>query len=781
MSRISALAMFFAFVLAMNCLAEDSTSVPTQIIKGRIVNSKTQRPVAGATVRLVGTKIGDYAGKDGYFKIKNVPPARYIIRASAVGYKSRRLNIVATSGKQEQLFIELEESYVTTDEVKVTARRNPFEPINESSLVSSTVFTIDDVERFAGSRMDPARMAQNLAGVVGADDLRNDIIIRGGSPSELLWRIDGLDVPNPNHFATQGATGGPVSILNSNVLDNSDFMTGAWSSEYGNKMSGVFDIQTRKGNFDEHEFLGQFGFNGFELGAEGPLPGKKNSFIANYRYSFLDLIEKMGINFGFSGIPRYQDGFVKTDLLSWDKNQLSFTGIFGVSSISIAPSGEDEVYTSDFALNNGTDFVSGGLTWQHLFSERSYGKALFGVVYNNYKTNLDSVTTDSADKVIDQTRMYDFESVEGYYTAKYSVHFSPNSNNLITAGVEGRLRFYDLYGEEFDPSVSNPWLMQRDGESLHTLSFVNWNWNISKSVTADFGIHSQYLEVNDKFTIEPRAALSWDFLPNHNLRAGYGIHRQSLPLLIHFAGDENEGLEFMQSSHYVLGYSYQIGLDAMLKVEGYYKDICKAPIERDEASSWSFLNAGANFGAVEGVGLEAKSVGLGRAYGADLSFRKNFSNHYYITATASYMRQQYKGSDGVWRFGAFDNVFAVNLLAGYEWVITPTFTIEFSGRYTIVGGGPYVPIDLEESRAHGETRREESEAYSVRSPNYSRTDFRIDFRENFDGFAIVSYVSAENVFNKQNVYDYQYDSNDDRIEAVSQLGFFFVGGFRIEF
>src|SRR6056297_1087006 len=143
--------------------------------------------------------------------------------------------------------------------------KNSFQPINEAAIVSSTTFSVDDVQRFAGSRMDPARMAQNYAGVLGSNDRRNDIIIRGGSPTELLWRIDGLDIPNPNHFATQGATGGPVSAINSMILDDSDFLTGAFPASYGDRLSGVFDLHTRRGNMENHEYYGQFGFNGFEF------------------------------------------------------------------------------------------------------------------------------------------------------------------------------------------------------------------------------------------------------------------------------------------------------------------------------------------------------------------------------------------------------------------------------------------------------------------------------------------------------------------------------------
>ncbi|MFH1050328.1 MAG: TonB-dependent receptor [bacterium] len=765
----------------LKCSFAEDNATPVSVVKGKVVNFKTQQPVQGVTVHVLETKYGIYTKGDGSFKISDVPVGRYIIKFSAVGFESVQYPIVLTSGKEEQLNIQIQERFIQMDEVKVTAEKNSFAPINESAIVSSTVFTLDDVERYAGSRMDPARMAQNFAGVVGANDVRNDIIIRGGSPTELLWRLDGLDIPNPNHFATQGATGGPVNAINSNILDNSDFLIGAWPSEYGDKMSGVFDLRTRKGNDEKYEFLGQFGFNGFELGAEGPLPGNKSSFITNYRYSFLDLMEKMGLDFGFSGIPRYQDGVLKMDFQPNDKNQISLTGMLGISAIKIAPSGKDDVFQTDYAINNGTNFYILCLNWQYLFNERSYGKLTIGAVDNVYINDVDSVETDENEKVVKITPFFTSKSTEGYYSMKYSFHYAPDTRHFISAGIENRFRYYNLFGKELDPNEPDPYLLDKDGTSNHLLSYINWNWRLAENLTSNIGVMSQYLGINDKVTVEPRLALSWNFLPLHSVNIGFGVHRQSLPLIIYFSGDKNKKLDFMQALHYVAGYSFHVSDNAIIKFETYYKDISKAPVDGDTASYWSFLNTGTDFGVNAGTGSVNTSTGTGRTYGCDLSFIKNFSENYYVTGTTSYIRQQYKGSDGIMRFGAFDNIFVANLLSGYEWVINPTFTIEFSGKYTIAGGSPYIPIDLERSIAENDTKYDRRKAYSVRKPDYSRFDIRIDFRNNYKSFSMVSYISIENVLNNENVYNYTFNNEDKKVDEVLQLGFFFVGGIRIEF
>lgn len=786
--------MAFAVVVLLLCLwgnatvlpaAAQTTETPVQTVKGTVHNAKTQQPIAGATVRVLATTVGAQSKADGSFRIERVPVGRHNVQVSCIGYEPIVYNVVVTSGKEEVLTIELIEQFIEMDEVTISGSKGSFTPINESALVSSTMFSVDDVERFAGSRGDPARMAQNFAGVLGANDQRNDIIIRGGSPTELLWRLDGLDIPNPNHFATQGATGGPVSALNSNLLDNSDFLTGAFPAEYGDKLSGVFDLRTRKGNRDRYELLGQFGFNGFEFMGEGPVPGVKGSFIANYRKSFLDIMESLGIELGWAGTPRYQDATVKFDADLSDNDQLSVTGLMGISDIDIKNSKLDNVYTGDTDVQNGTDIASLGITWQHLFSEKVYSRFLLGTVYARYRTGVDSVTTDNNHTVLSLTPWFDAASTEGYHTARYTVSYAASPQHYITGGVESRLRYYNLDEKRYtaDPFTRDgaTYRLHTDGSSLQLLSFANWNWRIADVLTSNIGLHTQYLDLNQKVSVEPRFSLSWALQPRHALTVGVSMHRQSQPLSLYLAATGNKDLDFTQAIHYVAGYSFQPLDDLLLKIEGYYKDISHAPVERDSATSYSFLNAGANFGSATGVVPHLVSTGKGKTYGAEVTLTKHFSEGYYFTATGSLVRQEYTGSDGVWRFGAFDNRFIGNLLAGYEWNISPTFTIEFSGKYTIAGGPLYTPIDIERSRKLHRTYYDNSQRFSQRHPDYSRLDIKIDFRQDFDGFSISSFLSVENVLNRKNVQRLVYNPRREVIQEVYQLGIFPVGGFKIEF
>ncbi len=770
----------------------ESPRSPAQTVRGTVLNASTQQAIPGATVRIAELTKGANTRSGGTFALQAIPPGRYTLRVSALGYEPYSTPLVVTSGKELVLTILLTEKIIKTEEIAVNGSKGGFTAINEAALISSNVFTLDDAYRFAGARGDVARMASAFAGVLSANDQRNDIIIRGGSPTELLWRLDGLDVPNPNHFATQGSTGGPVGAVNSNVLASSDFLTGAFPAEYGDRMSGVFDLRTRKGNDEKYEFMGQFGFNGIEAMAEGPLPfaergsnnGGGSSFLVSYRKSFLDILSALGVDFGAGGVPRYEDLSLKIDLNAGEHDKLWLTGLFGTSDIDIRQSKLDTVLSGYQDTRNGTDILSVGLNWRHFFSDRTFGTLLLGGVASRFRTDVDSLTASREFKSLSATPWYRNRALEGYATAKYTLSYSPDAQSVLTGGLETRFRFFDL--DEYRTTTTfSPTLFsaKASGNALQMFGFVNWNYRLSDALALNLGIQSQYLGVSNKATFEPRAAIAWNFAPAQTLTFGTGIYRQAMPLAVYFEstnGVNNRDLDFSQATHLVVGYSNQFAPEMLFKAEAYYKDYSRVPISGSTTNAFSMLNAGTNFGGISGTGLLVND-GKGRSYGAELSFTKHFSGGWYAQTALSLVRQEYAGSDAVWRNGAFDNQYIFNLLAGYEWKITETFTVEFAGRYARAGGSPRTPIDIERSRRFQSTVRDGSRAFSERNPDYERIDFRIDFRQNFNGFAIISYFSMENLLNRKNILSQSYNPLRDRVEEVGQIGRFFIGGFRIEF
>ena len=765
--------------------AQDSTTV-TQTVKGTIIDFDDQQKVAGARVHILGTKLGAISRSDGSFRIEHVPVGRRQIEVTLYGYETTGQDILVTSGKQVVIDLRIRSKVVQGGEVVVTGSDN-FSPINEAALVSATTFSVDEVKRFAGSREDPARMAQTFAGVVGADDQRNDIIIRGGSPLELLWRLDGIDIPNPNHFATQGATGGPVNALNVNLLSNSDFLTGAFPAEYGNKISGVFDLKTRKGNSERFEYVGQMGFAGFEGMIEGPLFTPGSSFIVSYRKSTLQIFHALGIDFGFAGVPEYDDLTLKADVPLSENDALSIIGLGGRSHIDINQSTQDTVLTGDFDISNGSDLGVLGASWKHIFNDRTIGTLSLSTVYQTYSTTVDSLTASADYKLLNKNLFYTDDSKEGANSAKYTVNYSANASHDFSAGIEGRLPFYDL--NEARTTTRNPGLpftLNASGTSQEILSFLNWQWRPTNELTLNTGLHYHYLAVSGKSSLEPRFGAQWNFVEDQSLNLGFGVHRQDQPLVVYFGNPANKTLDFTQSIHYILGYTNHFASDLLFKAEAYYKDISHAPVDRDSASSFSYLNAGANFGGVS-TDRSLASNGLGKSFGLELTMMKHFSDGYYLTATGSLFRQQFTGSDGIWRDGAFDNQYIVNLLAGYEWKLTPTFSIEFSSKFTLAGGAPYTPIDTVRARMFNSSGEfgpqyfEDGKAFSERYPTYQRLDAKIEFRKNYGSVSIIGFFTAENALDHKNILIYSYDPRTHSITQINQLGVFPYGGFRVEF
>lgn len=778
------LGVVFSLTLRAQGTGEESRPEFTQVVKGSVRDVQTGQPLPGAIISVADTRLGAVAGVDGSFRIESVPVGRHTIVVRSLGYETFSTISVVTSGRQTVLDAELLPS-VDFEEVEgvTVSGSEGGRTLNESALVSGTLFSVEDVKRFAGSRDDPARMAGNFAGVFSVDDQRNDIIIRGGSPTELLWKLDGIEIPNPNHFATQGATGGPVNALNANLLDNSDFFTGAFPAEYGGKLSGVFDLHTRDGNAEQFEFVGQMGFAGFEGMAEGPLPGADgSSFIASYRKSTLEVFDLLGISIGFDGVPKFEDVNAKVHLPLGSGHTLDAVVLAGRSDIELLESDEDDVFTGDVDIYNGTDLAVVGGTWTHLLSDKAVGKFSVSSVYSNYRTELDSLTTGESNEVISKDRWYEVNSSESYYSARYRLSWAPVRSHYFVAGLEGRALRYDLSEERFtvrDELDGNPFRIDASGTTGQALGFLGWTWRPADNWTFNTGLFTQYLGLNQQLSLEPRVGASWAFAPGHALSAGVGIHRQMAPLPVYFVYD-NQDLDYTSSTHYVVGYSVAPAQDVLLKMEGYYKDVSDAPVRADRADGFSLLNAGTEFGGIS-VDFPLANDGKGRSYGLELSLTKHFTDGWYLLATGSLIRQEYTGSDGIWRDGGFDNGFIGNLLGGYEWKISEGFSIDMSGKITWAGGAPYTPVDLDRSRLYNSTILDEERFFAERDDNYSRADVRIDFRQNFKGWSMSTFLSIENVLNTKNVLARLYDAQEGRIKVEHQIGFFPIGGFRIEF
>ncbi|CAN5537969.1 carboxypeptidase-like regulatory domain-containing protein [soil metagenome] len=764
----------------------------TQTVRGLVSDKLTKETLIGAVVLLVDSthKKGSLTDVDGNFRITNVPLGRQQFAVSFIGYKSQMLSAVVTSGKEVVFNVELEQSVIQGAEVKVIAERRKDKPNNEMATVSARSFTFEETSRYAGSLLDPARMAMNYAGVNGASDARNDIIIRGNSPLGLLWRLNGVDIPNPNHFGSLGVTGGPISILNNNSLDKSDFLTGAFPAEYGNAIGGAFDLQMRSGNNEKHEFLGQIGFNGLELGAEGPISKKNNSsYMMNYRYSTLGVFKALGLNFGAgSAVPQYQDITFKADINSKKAGKFSLFGIGGISYAETLDKDrdttEDNIYDNNMRQNGyfGNDMGVVGLTHVYLFDNTSYSKLTIAASTASQNYKIDSISTSDSSPV----PWYRNFSDQQKYSASYAVSKKFSTKNFIKSGLDIKQIDFSIHDSIFDNPIFRTHANSKGGSQLFQ-AFLEWQHRFSDKLSVNPGLHYQYFAYNNTYSIEPRLGIKWELKEGRAISFGTGMHSQLQPMYTYFQQTllvdqtvvlTNKNLGFTKSNHFVLAFDQSFSNQLRLKIETYYQQLYNIPVEM-RSTTWSMLNEGADFGISAIDSLVSK--GTGKNYGAELTFEKFYSHGYYFLFTASVYESKYKASDGVERNTAFNGNYTVNLLAGKEWTIRTKNVLGFNVRTVTSGGKRYIPIDFAKSEASGETEYDFTEAYTHRQKDYFRTDIKISYR--FNGKKVTHEIALDidNIFNTKNIWQRYYDRASNSIKTEYQAGRFPIPLYRLLF
>ncbi len=782
------------FLVTLTVVAQKGT----QTVRGIVTEAFTGSPIVGAQVVVLDSKpiIGCSTDEKGEFVIKNIQPGRWSFGATMIGYKSQSMsNIMVISGKETSLTFKLEEKVNNLSDVVVKATHSKERPLNEMALISARSFSVEETERFAGSLGDPARMVSNFAGVAVGNDSRNDIIIRGNSPMGLLWKIEGVDVPNPNHFGAQGTTGGPVSMLNNNLLANSDFLTGAFPAEYGNATSGVFDLNLRSGNKEKYEFTGQVGFNGFEAAAEGPISmGKNNpkgSFIVDYRYSTMQLVSKLGINSGTgTAVPEYNDLSVIADFPTRKIGRFKFVGILGNSFIRLNRSFDKSETTTHSQVGYATDFGAGLgigiLTHTLMLSEKT--KIKTSLSYQNSQSTTLNDTIDYVNKTYFSN--YAGKLSEKKEVASIVLKHKFSAENNITSGVSANrfvTNFNDsAYVKELQKRII---LTQVDNEpSILYEAFVNWQHKFSDNLTLNTGAHYQYYDLNKESALEPRLGFQWQMNSNQSVSLGYGLHSQIQPRSVYFYKEYNRNtgvytennldLKFTRSHQFILGYDWHLGKDFRIKSEAYLQNIYNAPVSKVNGE-FSLLNAGSGYYIQRLDSLQ--NTGKGQNYGVELTIEKFLSNGYYALMTVSLFDSKYQGYDQVWRNTAFNSNFAMNLLAGYEWKIGKKNFLTFDVRTVWSGGMRYIPIDLPASIKAGEQVFDASKTYSDKYKDYFRCDLRIGFKQNLGKISQEWGVDLQNVSNHNNLYSEQYNNQLHEVATIYQQGFMPMMLYRINF
>ena len=788
--------------------------LPTQTVRGTVFDSESNFPLTGAKliVEVDGQKYMAAAGADGTFAILKVPVGKHQLQASAPFYDARTLTIEVTSGRELIVQIPLQEKVSEQQDVRVVGRKQG-EVLNEMAVLSAQQFSVEETNRYPGSRMDPARMASNFAGVNGADDSRNDIVVRGNSPLGVIYRVEGIDIPNPNHFAISGTSGGPVSLLNNKILGNSDFFMSAFPAEYGNSLSGVFDLKLRSGNNNQHEFTGQFGLLGTEFLAEGPLSkNSKSSYLVMGRYSTLTIFQKLNINLGTDAIPKYFDGAFKFNWVLKNGGQLAFFGMGGSSDIAIKISDFKE-YTEDLYGEGdrdqyfGTSMITSGLNYKKSLSEKTFISSTLAYSQENQQTRheyLKGREMNPADSTISYDEKY-YMMGYGFQVQKISgytaVNHKFNKQHLLKAGLS-----FDLISMDFQDSClydldsaalgfETRWNYK--GTAAILQPFVQWKWRISDHMDFTAGVHAQYFTLTNSVSpFEPR--LGWKYRMDNGqaIFAGGGLHSMIQPYYTYAyqyldGKPGNMNMDFSRSAHSGIGYEKTFNKGFNIKTEAYYQHIYNIPVTV-APSSFSMINVGSGFSRLFMDSLV--NEGTGYNYGLELTVQKYFDKSFFFLFSGTIYDSKYRGSDQILRNTSYNGTYVVNFLGGKEFKVGERSIIGIGGKVTAAGGKRYGSVDIQATNEMKEIIFQDQGFNDSTFADYFRMDLKISWRKNADRVTHEFGLDLVNILGTKNLLTLAYrppltpqDFIDQQngtflpYSQKTQLGFFPIFYYKIDF
>ena len=744
----------------------------TQTIRGKIVDDVTEFPLIGATIYIQNSepRKGSITDVDGSFKITEVPIGRHWLAINYIGYEPLTIpDVLVHSGKSVFLEIKLKESTTVIEEVVVVGSRHKDVPLNELAAVSARAFTVEETQRYAGGLDDPGRMVTAFAGVTATTLGQNAVIIRGNAPKGVQWRMEGLEIPSPSHFAGATITGGGfVTLLSNQVLANSDFMTGAFPSEYGNALAGVFDMKLRSGNNEEREHTFQAGVLGIDIASEGPFSkNSKASYLFNYRYSTLGLIEPILPE--EANTIRYQDLSFKLTFPTKRKGEeFSFWGVsgkdFGAKNEPVVMEPADwEVEDDRQEYEYGFLVGASGVNHKINFGSNTMIQTAMALSVNDSYWNIDELNSQL--ELAPKSRV---DNLTGRYSVSTTMNHKFTKRHHNRSGISYHQHFYNIKIEEAtnDLSMLNRIVNEKNANGRFQ-AFTQSKFRVTDQHTLNMGVHSQYFGLIDQLTLEPRASFQWHLSPLKTLSIGYGNHSQMEDLKVYLIQDmngnlRNKNLSMTRAHHLVLGYDWVINDNLRLKVEPYFQYLYDAPVVAD--STYSMLNFEQDWFLNETLVNE----GYGMNYGLDVTLERFLDNNFYYLITGSVFDSEYKGGDGVWRDTRFNRSYAFNILAGKEWQVGTGDNkwLGINGRFNLMGGLRSSPIDLPASIAQQEPVFNGDRAFENQDPAINYLDFTISYRKNKPKHSTVWGLQVKNALGYEDFDGYQYNFSNDQIDEI---------------
>lgn len=753
-SSISRLLLLLALFAAPGLCAQ---TAPNQTISGLVLDKDSRQPLTGATVKLHESDpegstpvIGTATDLNGKFSLKNVPVSRVQIECSYLGYEPWLSDpIIVNSARETYLEIGLTEASSKTQEVVVTARRRGNEPINELSVLSTRSFSPDETQRYAASANDPGRMAQALPGVQPSRDNRSDIVVRCNSGIGLLWRLEGIDIPNPNHFARRGSSGGGITIFSVSMLGNSDFSTGAFPAEYGNAYSGVFDVHFRKGNPEKHEYTFRAGLLGLDFSTEGPFrKGGSATYLVNYRYSTLGILNKMGIHLVGERVDNtFQDLSFNLFLPSKNKKHLfSLWGIGGLSQETenaVKDTADWKSYTDYLTRDFGTHMGAMGATYTALLGDDAYIRTSVAAMGQRIDYANDTLSMERR-----PFRVNDEQYREGRYSVSTFLSKKINTRLSLKTGVFFNVMPYDFSRNTLGDSTS----LGTKGSTAQTQPYLQFRYRPTTRLTLNAGLHALFFHFNNTSSVEPRLSVKYQLTEKQSVSLAWGIHGKVLPLGNYFTRingiEVNRNAGLIRAAHTVLGYDLLAGKSMRFHAELYYQRFRDVPVAKTAGSSWSILNT------IDGFARYALvNEGKGHNTGLDLSFEQSFSYGIFYILGGSVSQSRYTDASGREHPTAFDSGGSATFTGGKEWTFENASVLQLGLRLIYNGGQRLTPLlpNQPVSRFSQNPLLDEANAFRDHVDPYFRPDLRIAYRRNNPHTAWTLALDIQNVSGRKNI------------------------------
>lgn len=725
----------FILLLVLIIASKGQSQGNGQVIKGIIMDAVSQVPLPGASIVILESQpiVGTITDGEGNFKLLNIAPGRYNLLVSYIGYENYLFReVLVGTGKEVVLNAGLKELAQQMDEVKVTSRTSKELAVNPMSTISARQLSVEEASRYAGGYDDPARLAGSFAGVA-SEMGNNGIVIRGNSSRYMLWKLEGVEISNPTHFADVTAFGaGGITALSSQMLANSDFFTGAFPAEYGNALSGVFDVKMRTGNAEKRESAIQIGGIGIDVSSEGPLrKGGRSSYLFNYRYSTLALLKPL--------IPK-EAGIIKYQDLSFKFNfPTKKNGTFVLWGIGALDAQSRDALTDPAKWENNADKESFDL-------ELSNGAVgLTHKLILNPKTYLHTSLSSSGNSIATRYREFDTLQVlqprERVNNNTWRMSASTTLNHKFGArhfnktGFVYNRHFYNVDNREAS-TLGEPLQVYalEDGNTASLQGYSQSNIQLTGNVEMVAGLFAHYFSLNKELSLEPRWGLKWKAAPGHSFGLAYGLNSRIEMIGFYLARQQtdsgiiqpNKELKMSKAHHFGLAWDWMISSDLRLKVEPYYQHLYDIPVVPDSYFSLQNLEMDWFFNET------LINKGTGNNSGVDFTLERFLKNNFYYLFTASLFDSKYTGGDGIERDGLYNKHFIFNLLAGKEWKIgkLKRNILGLNSRLSYMGGDRYTPVLEAESIQKGEIIYDYSKAYTEKEKNAAILSFSLTYRIN---------------------------------------------------